>query len=432
MIKQIYRASRTKQGERVVSRMYRGRYRLNPQDKLKDFALHTNDKQVAEKRLTNIIQEEQQEVAGFCVPKRVREAVKRNLVEFVQKFITDRRALGRDEKYVNELRKKLLVLVEECGWRTAGDMNAESFCGWRSKQHKAPKTLNEYLIAARAFSRWLEPQIGVNPLRFIEKGQANGESPRVRRAFTEDELQRLIIAGGSRGVVYLIAARTGIRRGELEQVEWRDIHLDTPQPFLLVRASVSKNHRQAMQPLSPDGAAALLDLGAKGREPYERVFVARIPRMVQFKKDLVAAEIPYVDGRGEYADFHSLRKTFGTMLTLAGVGLRTVMELMRHSDMRLTTKTYTDANMLPISDAMVSLARFAAAKPDSQDLVSESPAVSAVVPFQMSKLSLLTTGEQTFSPSESASVRVRPEVEENARCRVRTCDFLRVKQALYH
>ena len=46
-----------------------------------------------------------------------------------------------------------------------------------------------------------------------------------------------------------------------------------------------------------------------------------------------------VDGKGEHADFHSLRKTFGTMLTLAGELPRNVMELMRHSDMRLTAKT---------------------------------------------------------------------------------------------
>src|SRR5205823_14330006 len=119
--------------------------------------------------------------------------------------------------------------------------------------------------------------------------------------------------------------------------------------------------------------------------PYELVFAKRTPRIEQFKKDLEAAGIPYVDARNEYADFHSLRKTFGTMLTLAGVGQRTVMELMRHSDMRLTAKTYTDAHMLPISDAMSLLTRFAAARQDSQidsqRLVPERPSLSAIVPL---------------------------------------------------
>ena len=46
-----------------------------------------------------------------------------------------------------------------------------------------------------------------------------------------------------------------------------------------------------------------------------------------------------MDAKGEYADFHSLRKTFGIRLTLAGVGQRTVMELMRHSGMALVDAT---------------------------------------------------------------------------------------------
>jgi hypothetical protein len=34
------------------------------------------------------------------------------------------------------------------------------------------------------------------------------------------------------------------------------------------------------------------------------------------------------------------------------------MEAMRHSDIRLTTKTYTDTGLLPVSDAVVKLLSF--------------------------------------------------------------------------
>jgi predicted DNA-binding transcriptional regulator AlpA len=43
-----------------------------------------------------------------------------------------------------------------------------------------------------------------------------------------------------------------------------------------------------------------------------------------------------------------LDHTFDTMLQRAGVSPRVVMELMRHSDMRLTMKTYTDTTCLPL------------------------------------------------------------------------------------
>jgi integrase len=436
MIATVYKPSRRKNGKRIVGRMYRGKYRLDPRDKLKDVALHTNDKQIAEQRLRKIIQEEQRERDGIIAPKHQREAAQRCLAKHVEEYISDRRSVGRDEKYVRELQRKLSRLIDECSWQSVRQVSAESFCQWRAKQKKAAKTLNEYLNAICALMNWLEPRVGPNPLRFVEKVQANGARHRERRAFTANELQRLINISGMRGVVYLIAARTGIRRGELGQIEWRDVHLDTTQPFISVRASIAKNHKHAMQPLMPDAVDALRGLRPMDVQPTERVFGGLIPRMKQFRVDLEAAGIEYVDAKGEYADFHSLRKTFGTMLTLAGVGQRTVMELMRHSDMRLTAKTYTDANMLPISDAMALLTRFAASKQDSQidsqKLVPASPSLSASVLLNAGETKLLSAGNETFSPSESASVPQSPQNEDHARCRVRTCDFLRVKQALYH
>lgn len=48
------------------------------------------------------------------------------------------------------------------------------------------------------------------------------------------------------------------------------------------------------------------------------------------------------------SDLHGLRKTYGTMLAAAGVSPRVAMELMRHSDMKLTMGVYTDVAQLPM------------------------------------------------------------------------------------
>src|SRR4029077_9603885 len=89
---------------------YRGRYRLSPADKFQEVPLHTTDKQIARKRLREIVQEAEQERAGFIRPKREREAIARPLREHIEAFIAERYDVGRDEKYVRELKKKLLVL----------------------------------------------------------------------------------------------------------------------------------------------------------------------------------------------------------------------------------------------------------------------------------------------------------------------------------
>lgn len=50
-----------------------------------------------------------------------------------------------------------------------------------------------------------------------------------------------------------------------------------------------------------------------------------------------------------------MRMTLATMLNKAGVAPRTAQEIMRHSDIRLTMATYTDAKLLNVSGALDSL-----------------------------------------------------------------------------
>jgi len=68
-----------------------------------------------------------------------------------------------------------------------------------------------------------------------------------------------------------------------------------------------------------------------------------------------AAGIPKTDERGRAVDVHAMRMTLATMLNKAGVAPRTAQEIMRHSDIRLTMATYTDAKLLNVSGALDSL-----------------------------------------------------------------------------
>ena len=85
--------------------------------------------------------------------------------------------------------------------------------------------------------------------------------------------------------------------------------------------------------------------------------------------------------RGNFADFHSLRKTFGTNLARAGVPSRAAMALMRHSDRRLTDKIYTDENLLGTWSAFDALPNYTetASQGASQELVAAGQNVSLAV-----------------------------------------------------
>jgi integrase len=64
--------------------------------------------------------------------------------------------------------------------------------------------------------------------------------------------------------------------------------------------------------------------------------------------------IAYRDEQGRYADFHALRHTWTTFLVKNAIAPRFAMKLLRHSDINLTSKVYTDETQLPIYDSIKS------------------------------------------------------------------------------
>jgi hypothetical protein len=142
--------------------------------------------------------------------------------------------------------------------------------------------------------------------------------------------------------------------------------------------------------------------------------------MDRFRSDLAAAGISYVDERGQHGDFHALRKTLGTELAKSKLPVRVTMELMRHSDAKLTTKIYTDAGMLPIWDAVGALPMFNDTQIDTQKLVKSSQTVSTPVPASESNSHSVGVVDEAVSPSKSRPVHMSAEVEENADGRIRT------------
>jgi integrase len=72
---------------------------------------------------------------------------------------------------------------------------------------------------------------------------------------------------------------------------------------------------------------------------------------------LKANGIAYQDEAGRYADFHALRYTWATFLQRHGIAQRFAMKLLRHGNINLTSKVYTDDSQLPIYEAIKALPR---------------------------------------------------------------------------
>jgi len=360
MTKSITRPSRIVNGKRIRSRMYRLAYRLPGMPKTKFVSLHTSDKQVAQKRAEEFLRELQQEKAGIIAPRAQRDAAQVPFLRHVEDYAADLSAAGRDGEYVYTIGKRLAKLAKECGWEWLADVTADSFQNWRKVQTLAAKTLKEYHAAMSAFFVWLNDcgRFVGDPLKGVTPMETRGREVRKRRAFTYEELNRLLSVSGVRAFGYLMAFFTALRRAELDALTWGDVYLDAEKPYVLVRASTTKNHKAAEIRLHAQLVRELIKhrpAGASGSDPLlQREQIADMDMM---RKDLKAAGIEF-EIQGRRVDFHSLRGSLNTHLAIAEVDPQVRQKLMRHSEIKLTLDHYTDSTMLPLTEAVTKLPEF--------------------------------------------------------------------------
>ena len=350
-------------------RFYWGKLRLDTDNKLQRFSLGTSDKRVAQAKLSERAKEREKEAAGLLAPHSVREAAGQPLASLLAAFLEDLRAQGRATGTCVLYRRTLGKLFDRCCWKILADVTARSFCEWRARCGLNPKTLNNLLAELQVFHGWLVHQRRAleNPLEHVQRINTRGTWRQYRRGLTPAEMQRLLEnSPPHRRIVYLTAAYTGLRRAEMSGLVWRDIELDAANPVVRVRASTTKNRKDAVLPLHPDVVAGLRALRPPDVAPFTPVLRGLIPRVPTFRRDLVRAGVPFTDEQGRRVDIHSLRMTFGTNLTLSGAAPRVVMELMRHSDIKLTMKIYTDAGQLPLADAVCRLPMLSAVLPSQK------------------------------------------------------------------
>ena len=332
------------------------------------------DKAATKQLMARLEKARAQGAEGLVDPYAAHKA--RPLSEHVADYVADLRTLGRDEKYIDNVRKRLAKLIEACGWKLLGDITADSFCRWRERLPKlkdgrtqiGPRTINQYLEVVRGFCGWcVKPgraRMAANPMLAVEKIDETADVRRARRALTAEQLAALLSAVPEHyRAVYRFILATGLRRQEVEDLQWGDVRLDSPTPFLKLRAKATKARRADALPLRADLADELRQLRGDAGDG-DKVFSA-VPTMDEHKGYLAAARIAYEDAEGRRADVHALRHTYGTLLSKSGVSPREAMELMRHTDLRLTMKVYTDPRIFDLQGAVEKLPIPAVKAPDA-------------------------------------------------------------------
>ena len=340
------------------SRYWQLRYRRPGEKRERSKSLGVRDKLAAERKKADFIQDFEREQVGILPSRSLRETADATLEVLFDDFLLDQENQRRDSKYVENLARYLRIPAEDCGWERVRDVTSATFKQWRSGPagNKSAATLNHYLTSWKTFFNWLvsTERMELNPLRSVAKLR-NEERVIERRAITDEEISRLLlVAPPARRLVYLVALHTGLRRNEMKQLEWRDLHLGDEIPMLKLRASTEKNGKGSPIFLHGEVVKALKDSRPANAEPGDRV-LSVFKGLDPLKRDLAKVGIPFQDEHGRRFDLHAMRMTFNTRLAFADVPIRIAMQAMRHSEERLTTKVYTDQSMLPVAASVAGL-----------------------------------------------------------------------------
>ena len=354
--------------DRKTGRAFRGktwRLQFSVRGVPYDESTGLRDKRAAEIKAREIVRDAELSAAGVETHRRTRVS---GIAALIEEYRGDLERRGRCARYVRETAAQLTAIL--------GGLKDLAACTPRYLRRAlnrlgdgkaSARTRNLYRTAVRAFFAWLvrEGRWSRNPADQV--ATASGAEPtRERRALSPDEEARLLEAAPPhRALVYLAAIRTGLRRGELAKLTCGDLDLDEEEPAFRVRASISKNRREAILPLAPDTAVALrAALDARGDQDRSDLVFPAVPTVGALRKDLAAARqawveeadrdlaerrrrekdrdfLAYEDGDGRFLDFHALRVTYGTALARAGVRLQEAQRLMRHSTPVLTANVYT-------------------------------------------------------------------------------------------
>jgi integrase len=202
-------------------------------------------------------------------------------------------------------------------------------------QKVAPATVNQELRSLRAFFNRLivwqyiekNPCAGVREIRVCQT---------TRPFLSKADLTKVLehTKGTQLHDIILLAAMTGLRKGELLNLQWNDV--DLQRGILLVRSSMSyrtKGGKIRMVPLNTPALQMLQRLprtsstvfpGDRGGA-YNHDFLAR-----RFKKAIKEC------GLNPTLHIHSLRHSFASLLVQDGVPLYHVQKLLGHSSSRVT------------------------------------------------------------------------------------------------
>ena len=263
--------------------------------------------------------------------------------EFIEKGCPQTRRRGGywSESTRRSCTPTLNKLIASFGEMAIGDVDAEAIEAYLARLRDdglTKGTRNRHLavlkvLHAKAYDWGYTP---ADPAREVSTERVGHKKP---RPYRDEELDRLLpLLEDRHRTIAIVYIETGLRRGELVNLLWSDVDLETRT--LAVREP--KNEEDRVIPLSRQAYEILAQRRNEWERERLRDFVVE-PRVygtladIRQVLDRAMKRLNFdTDRRAWLRPIHSLRDTFGTRLARQGIPLDRRMKLMGHRDPKMT------------------------------------------------------------------------------------------------
>jgi len=261
------------------------------------------------------------------------------LSEFIQQFCKLRAPALRQTTLKRIYLPAFKSFQSVCGDRYLSAYTLRDVETFKAERHQtcASTTVNiQFRTLRAAFGKALEwGYLVENPFSKSRPLSVPQQPPAYLR---KEEFQRLIniVEVPVLRDLFIFAALTGLRQGEILNLEWS--HVDLDQRLIYVANTewfVTKSGKCRIVPMS-DAVFSLLERRKISESFCRHVFHSR---GAQLKQSYVEHRFKYYVRKlalNERVKFHSLRHTFATWLAKEGVSIYEIQKLLGHSDVRVT------------------------------------------------------------------------------------------------
>ncbi len=183
---------------RTKAEKWYGRFR-DASGKIHRVPLATN-KEAATAMLAEAIKKAERSTAGLTDP--FEEARKLPVSQHVADFRRSLESKGSTSEHVTQTANRLTSMMNKIKANRLDQLSASRVADWLAEQRRtgmAIQTSNYYLSVAKQFGGWLmrERRLPENPFVSLQRLNARADIRRERRAFSEDELARLVTAANN-------------------------------------------------------------------------------------------------------------------------------------------------------------------------------------------------------------------------------------------